>query len=139
MVDAEKERCPFLVEYFSFTKFMLVIFYQQHWYYVQIINIIQQCKFSYLLFKFLQQYLLRREGGSRAKKMIFLLVKTSYRAIFLVSKIGSFFFQLAAVFILRTENFDNYPLHFRYSNTQLLLTLQLKELCYFNAIKYHTL
>ena len=46
---------------------------------------------------------LRREGGSSAKKMIFLLDWTSYRAISLVSKMGSFFSQLAAVFILRTE------------------------------------
>ena len=35
--------------------------------------------------------------------MIFLLVLISYRAISLVSKMRSFFFQLAAVFILRTE------------------------------------
>ena len=47
--------------------------------------------------------ILRREGGSRAKKMIFLLALTSYRVISLVSKIGSFFSQVAAVFLLRTE------------------------------------
>ena len=46
---------------------------------------------------------LRREGGSRAKKIIFLPVYPSYSAIFLFSKMGLFFFQLAAVFILRTE------------------------------------
>ena len=35
--------------------------------------------------------------------MIFLLVLISYRTIFLVSEMGSFFFQLAAVFILWTK------------------------------------
>ena len=48
-------------------------------------------------------WVLRREGGSMAKKMIFLLVQTSYRVISLVSKMGSFFSQLSAVLILRTE------------------------------------